>query len=96
MDYSALSVSAAFLFEAAGWLLFARSQHGRRQGRVLIWLAIPRLIGAFVYLLAAFIVPPITDMRVYARLGFIVMGVSTGIVLLLLSIVQRGLDGRSE
>lgn len=96
MDFSALVVAAAFLFDAIGWILFARSQSDRRQGRVLIWLALPRIIGAIVYLLAAIIVPPITDMRVYARIGFIVVGISTGVVLLLLSIVQRGRDGRSQ
>lgn len=96
MDFGALAVSGAFLFDAIGWILFARSQSDRRQGRVLAWMALPRVVGGIVYLLAAIIIPPITDMRIYARLGFIVVGISTGLVLLLLCVVQRGRDGRSE
>ena len=96
IDYFALLVALSFLLAVIGWVMFANSQRGRRQAAVLIWLAVPFLFGFFWYLYATFVVPPITLMKIYARFGFMAISGTTGIILIALSLAQRGKNGRED
>jgi hypothetical protein len=89
MDWSAFAVGCALMFAGIGKLLFAHSQKGRKQAFPLAWLALPYLVISIVYFNAALTWPPIEEMRLYARLGFSVIGISTGLILTILSIVLR-------
>jgi uncharacterized membrane protein len=94
MDLSALGVAISLLLAGIAKLLFAYSQRGRRQAYVLPWLALPFLVVSMVYFHAAFTFPPIEEMKMYARWGFVAIGLSTSIVLTILSVVQGGENGK--
>lgn len=96
LDWFALAVALSLLLAGFGWLAFALSQKGRWQAGALAWLSLPYFVVAGVYIHAAFTHPEITEMRIYARWGFITIGLSVGIVLLALSYAQRRTYGRKS
>jgi hypothetical protein len=93
IDWLAVAVACSLLFAGIGKLLFAHSQRGRQQAFVLAWLALPYLLISIIYFNAALTWPSIEIMRLYARLGFITIGLSTGLILTILSIALRGKHG---
>lgn len=88
MDWSAFFVAVSLMLAGIAKLLFAYSQRGRKQAYVLPWLSLPFMVVSIVYFHAAITWPPIEEMRIYARWGFIAISLSTAVVLTILSIVQ--------
>jgi hypothetical protein len=95
IDWYAFLVSVSLLLAGLSHLLYAYSQRGRKQAYVLPWLSLPFLVVSSVYFNAAFSWPPIEEMKIYARWGFIAISLSMAIVLTTLSLLQmRGRNGR--
>jgi hypothetical protein len=90
IDWYAFAVAVSLFLAGLSKLLFAYSQRGRKQAYVLPWLSIPFLVVSVVYFHAAYSWPPIEEMKIYARWGFIAIGLSTAIVLTTLSVLQIG------
>lgn len=72
------------------WMLFARSQVGRFQAKILAWLAPPFFAVAGVYGYFTFVDVDIEVRAWYARLGYLLISLPQTIVLIILSFLNRG------
>jgi len=88
MDISAFHVASAMMLAGIGWLAFAISQSGRWHSYVLLWLCIPFILVAVIFIYIGIRQPTLEEMRIYVRWGFISIGLSQGIVLLLLAYIE--------
>mgnify|MGYP007100069103 CR=1 FL=1 len=79
-----------------GWILFARSQHGRFQANVLPWLSLPFFAVSIIYLWFGFAPASIDVRAAYARLGFMIISVPQAIILIVLYFLNRGDYGKSK
>jgi len=96
MDYGAFVVSFSMFIAALGCYLFAASQWGRKQTTALKWLFVPFFFVGVTYFLASITNPSIEVMRIYARVGYVSIGLSVGIILVVLSLIQGGGHGGSK
>ncbi len=92
-------ISSEFVALALGlagmsWLFYAWSQHGRRQALVLSWLSLPFFSTAFTYTWFTFSHIDIEIRSVYARYGFVSIGLTHAIILFLLFMINRGNYGK--
>lgn len=95
-------VSAPFIvvvtaFAGAAWILFARSQTGRFQSKVLTWLCVPYFASSIIYLwFSLFLDVDISVGVNHARLAIVTISLPQAIVLIALYFVQRGVHGQSH
>ncbi len=92
-------ISSEFVALALGlagmsWLFYAWSQQGRRQAMVLSWLAVPFFSSAMTYIWFTFADVDIEIRAMYARYGFVSIGMSHAIILFLLFMISRGENGK--
>lgn len=87
-------VAIAEILAGFGWIVFARSQAGRFQSRVLPWLSIPYFAVAFVYLYFNFYDVDIEIRAAFARHGYLVTSLPQAIVLIALYFLNRGAYGK--
>ena len=76
----------------AAWLLYARSQKGRRVSGVLVWLSLP-----FFALSAMYVWVTVTHAPIYStdsRFGILSIALSQAVILLALSYFYGGRHGR--
>lgn len=81
-------VAISLALVGIGWILYAQSQDGRFQSKVLIWLSLPFFVVAVVYLWFTFFDVDIAIRAGYARTGFVVIAIPQGIVLIVLAIIS--------
>lgn len=93
---SASVVSFVTALAGISWLLFARSQQGRLQANVLLWLSLPFFVVSLIYAGFDYFEPSFELRAIYARLGFMIIAVPQAIILTILYFVNRGAHGRSK
>jgi FtsH-binding integral membrane protein len=84
------------LLAGVGWWMFARSQQGRFQSRILAWLGLPFFFVAGFYLWFSLQVVDIELRASYARVAISTIAVSQGIILIVLSLYQWWTHGKDK
>lgn len=82
-------VSLVSLFAALAWLVYARSQSGRKQAKVLAWLALPFLAPAIIYYWFSIADVDIQVRAAYARFVIFGTSLSQAIILLVVAFMNR-------
>ena len=78
------------------WILFARSQTGRFQAKVLTWLCVPYFGSSLIYLWFSLFDVDISIRANHARLAIMTISLPQAIILIALYFVQRGVRGKSS
>lgn len=89
------SILIAVVTGAAGisWILFARSQKGRYHAHVLAWLSLPFFMFCVVYTYFIFVNVQIDLRAMHARAGILSIALSQSIILIALTLINRGTNG---
>lgn len=90
-SFVALSLSLAGI----AWLVFARSQHGRKQAGAMYWLSLPFFEMAGIHTWFSMANVDVDIRTIHARYGYIAISLSQAIILIILSILNWGKHGRS-
>lgn len=88
-------VSLTTALAGISWILFARSQRGRFQANVLLWLCLPFFFVSISYAGFEYFDPSFDVRAIYARLGFLMISIPQALILTILYLLNRGEHGSS-
>ena len=71
------------------WIVYARSQTGRFQAKVLPWVSLPFFVVSGIYTWFSFVAVDIELRAAYVRFGFLSIALPQAIILFAISIISR-------
>lgn len=89
-------ISFGLSLAGLAWILFAKSQVGRFQAKILTWLALPFFAVAVVYGYFSFVEVDVEIRAWYARVGYFLISLPQSVVLIILSFLNRGDYGSKQ